>query len=182
MTEEKRSLRLPAPQKGVVAFGFGVPWSIRSNLDIALIAMQKAVELKARVYTQRDVRIDAGYQAADGFRVDYYDEEDPKNPPTTLGMARAAARWAAERNMRELWIVAAKPHLWRCVRDLRAAITEIDEDIGVRVCKEIEQFPEDHSWFCPDSTQVRTQNRLRWYRREVILKVMPFFIYKRVAG
>ena len=77
--------------------------------------------------------------------------------------------------------MAAKPHLWRALRDIQQAVREAGARIEVRACKEIEQYPED-SWFCPDSTQDRVRSREAWDKRENILKLMPFFIYKRIAN
>lgn len=159
---------------GIVAFAFGVPWTILSNRRIAQIASQKSRELKARVYTQLDVRVE------NDIVVDYTDEE-PGNPPPTLRIARGAVQWAKRHGLTELWVVAAKLHLWRCKRDLTQTVREAGVQIAVRVCKEIEQFPENE-WFCQDSTQSRARSRKNWQNRERILKFIPFFIYKHVAS
>lgn len=158
---------------GIVAFAFGVPETIRSNQRIARIASQKAWELNAPVYTQFDVRVEPG------VKVKYADDES-NNPPPTLRIARGAVRWAKQRGFRELWIVAAKPHLWRALRDVQQAVREDGTRIDIRVCEEIEQYTEN-SWFCSDSTQDRVRSREAWDKREKVLKLMPFFIYKRVA-
>ena len=158
---------------GIVAFGFGVPWTILSNQRIAQIASQKAMELNAPVYTQLDIRIESGIEVK-------YTVEEPGNPPPTLRIARGAVQWAKQQGFEELWIVAAKPQLWRALRDVEQAVREAGEKIEVHACKEIEQYPED-SWFCPDSTQPRTQSRKAWNKREKILKLLPFFLYKHVA-
>lgn len=166
---------------GVVAFAFGVPHSILSNQRISLLATHHAIHLKARIYTQRDIYIEAGCQFGEnGIKVDYTDE-DPANPPPTLRMARGAVQWAKEQGIELLLVVAAKPHLWRCMRDLSKAAEEFGGTIEIRVCEEIEEWPED-SWFCPDSTQERVRSRTSWNKRETILKLMPFWIYKRVAN
>lgn len=158
---------------GIVAFGFGVPDTIRSNQRIAQIASQKARELTAPVYTQLDVYIEPGIEVK-------YADEEPGNPPPTLRIARGAVQWAKQQGFREIWIVAAKPHLWRALRDVEQVVREAGAKIEVRACKEIEQYPED-SWYCPDSTQDRVRSRKAWDKREKVLKLMPFFIYKRVA-
>ena len=159
---------------GIVAFSFGVPYTILSNRRIATIASQKAEEFKARIYTQLDILVKKG------LTVDYT-EEEPGKPPPTLRIARGAVKWAQKHNLKELWIVAAKPHLWRCQRDLEQAIKEVKAQIKVRLCqKEIEQFPEKE-WFCENSTQKRTRFQNRYYR-ERILKCLPFFLYKHIAN
>ena len=159
---------------GVVAFAFGVPDTIRSNRRIAEIASKKARELNGGVYTQIDIRVDKGIPVE-------YTKEEPGNPPPTLRIARGAVQWAKRHRLTELWVVAAKPHLWRALRDVQRAVREGRAWIEVRACKEVEQYPED-SWFCPDSTQDRVRSREAWDKRERILKLMPFFFYKRVAS
>ena len=159
---------------GILAFAFGAPETILSNRRIAQIASQKARELWAPAYTQLDIQIETGIEVE-------FTEEQPGNPPPTLRFARGAVQWARRKNLTDLWIVAAKTHLWRCIRDLTRAIWEVKEQIKIHVCKEIEQFPEDE-WFCADSTQERTQSRKSWEGRERIIKLMPFFIYKHIAS
>lgn len=159
---------------GVVAFAFGAPEAILSNRRIAQIASQKMRELQGRVYTQLDVCVEKD------ITVDYT-EEEPGNPPPTLRIARGTVRWAKQYGFTELWIVAAKPHLWRALRDFQQAVREAGEQIEVHVCNEVEQYPED-SWFCLDSTQDRTRSREAWDKRENILKLVPFFIYKCIAS
>lgn len=159
---------------GIVAFAFGAPADILSNRRIARIAEEKARELGAPVYTQLDIRVEPKIE------VEYTDEQCG-NPPPTLRIARGAIQWAKRRGFRELQIVAAKPHLWRCLRDLKYVIREIEAQIEVCVCREIERFPED-GWFCPNSTQGRTHSRRAWDRRERILIHMPFFLYKLIAS
>jgi hypothetical protein len=160
---------------GVVAFAFGAPETILSNRRIAIVASQKARELCAPVYTQLDVRVESGIQVE-------YTEEEPGNPPPTLRIARGAVQWAKRHGFTMLFVVAAKPHLWRALRDVRAAVREDGARIGVRACdKGIAQYPGD-SWFCPDSAQARTRSSEVWNKRENILKCLPFFVYKRVAS
>ncbi len=158
----------------VVAFGFGAPETILSNKRIAFIASQKARELNAPVYTQLDIRV------LPRVKVEYT-EEKPGNPPPTLRLARGAVQWAKQRGFSKIYIVAAKPHLWRALRDIKKAVREAGEKIEVHVCREIEQYHED-SWFCPDSIQQRTRSQKDWQGRELILKLMPFFIYKHLAS
>lgn len=173
---------------GIVAFAFGVPETLRSNRRIAKITLRKARELNAPVYTQLDVRIPLRSGSLDdhieymyGINVQYMINDELGNPPPTLRIARGAVQWAKRHGLTELWIVAAKPHLWRALRDVQQAVREDEARIEVRVCKEIEQYPED-SWFCPDSTHDRVRSREAWNERERILKLIPFFIYKRVAS
>ncbi|MBI2024599.1 MAG: hypothetical protein HYT03_00710 [Candidatus Harrisonbacteria bacterium] len=159
---------------GIVAFAFGAPWTIRSNRRIAEIVAKKAQELNAPVYTQLDIHVEQSIQVE-------YTQEDPGNPPPTLRIARGTVRWAERHGLTELWVVAAKPHLWRALRDVQQAVREAGAGIEIHACKEIEQYPED-SWFCSDSTQDRVRSRKAWRKRELILSLMPFCVYKCVAS
>ena len=128
----------------------------------------------APVYTQLDVRVELRVEVS-------YTSEKAGNSPPTLRIARGAVEWAKQRGFKELWIVAAKPHLWRALRDTKQAVREIGEEIKVRACTEVWWYPED-SWFCLDSTQAFTRSQGAWSMRDIILKLMPFFIYKRIAN
>lgn len=159
---------------GIIAFAFGVPEIILSNRLIAELASRKARELNCRVYTQRDICIERGIPVE-------YAKEEQDNPPPTLRIARGAVQWAKRYRITEMVVVAAKPHLWRALRDLRRAIRESGVQIEVQACPEIERYPEV-SWFCLDSTQDRVRTRKAWNKRERILKLLPFCIYKVIAG
>lgn len=146
---------------GILSFAFGAPETILSNRRIANITSQKARKLGVPVYTQLDICID------DGIEVEFI-EEQSGNPPPTLRLARCAVQWAKYKNLTEIWIVAAKPHLWRCVRDLTYAFQEINLQINICVCEEIEQYPENE-WFCVNSAQKRTQSSDNWKSRGLIM-------------
>ena len=163
---------------GIVAFAFGTPDSIFPNWLIAKITLRKARELNAPIYTQRDIRINVLMEPRIEVR---YIKEKPDNPPPTLRIARGAVQWAKQHRLTELWVVAAKPHLWRVLRDVQQSVQEDGALIEVHVCEEIKQYSKD-SWFWPYSTQKRTRSWKNWWPRELILRLMPFFIYKRVAS
>jgi hypothetical protein len=158
---------------GIIAFAFGMPWAIPPNKTIAEIASKRARELHAPIYTQGDIHID------NGIEVEYINQ-DIDNPPPTLCIARGAVQWAKQRGFNYLLIVAAKPHLWRVVRDVKKAIREAGAKIEVQTDLEIEDYPENN-WFCPTSRQERTRSKVEWNKRERILKLLPFCIYKIVA-
>ena len=163
---------------GIVAFAFGVPHTIKANRHIAKIASKKALEFHAQVYTQSDISIDAL-----GFDIEVtYAKEEFGNSPPTLRIARGAVQWAIQNRLRGLWVVAAEPHLIRALRDLRRAADEAGVgQIDIRTCREVFDYIKDF-WFCPDSIQERTRSHKTWNKRERILRLLPFFIYKRIAS
>jgi len=161
---------------GIVAFAFGAPGTIWSNQRIAEIASEKALEIDAPVFTQADVRINKP-----GVQVKYILEK-PGGPPPTLRIARGALRWARQKRLTTLWIAAAEPHLWRVLRDMEEAAREGKaQHIDIAVCAETLQY-QKNSWFCSDSTQAWTRSRKAWERRERILMLLPFSLYKLVAN
>ena len=167
-------------KNGVGAFAFGVPWTIWSNQTIAWIAAKHANQNDARIFTQQDVQFGPEY---DKLRLDveYLPGEDPSDPPPTLRIARWIVDRVIEEEIDKLVVVGAGPHLWRCMRDMKEAALEKGlKSLMIKPAPEISKEPED-KWFCLDSTQPRTQTKENWNKRERVLKVMPFFIYKRVA-
>ena len=162
-------------KQGIVAFAFGTPSTIDSNLRIAQIAdTWSGLYNGARIYTQEDVPV-RRKRSVHTIR-----QAACTDPPPTLRIARGVVRWALWHRINELWIVCATPHLWRCKRDLAFAIGELGADIDVHVCPEVEREPD--GWFCPESTQPRTQSEQAWKRRERILYWMPMFLYTRLAA
>lgn len=159
---------------GIVAFAFGVPSAIRSNQIIAQIASKKAKDQKALVFTQRDVSIGSHIEVQ-------FVKEVLGSPPSTLFVATEAVKWADKFGLNTLWVAAARPHLWRCMRDLKQAVKESRLNIHVHICQEIGGYT-DKDWFCPDSTMERTRNKENWIIRERILKLTPFFLYKALSG
>lgn len=155
---------------GIVALEFGVDWTIRSNRIIGQIASKKARELNAPIYAQLNVRLESGAQ------VTWAPGEDP-----TLRVVRGAVQWALQRGIDEVWIVAARPHLRRTLRDMREAIHECGAQIDVHICSDVYSHPKD-IWFCSDSAQWRTRTSEAWQRRDWVLMQLPFFLYKRVAS
>ena len=163
---------------GIVLFAFGMPNSIQSNRQIAKVGLKIAVELDAPIYTQLDALSVEGNPRVEKT---CYIAEIPGNPPPTLRIARGAVRWARRKGLTKLWVVAARPHLPRILRDMGWAIHEAGEKMSILVPNEIRQYPED-SWFCANSTQTHTQSRAMWVLRDSILRFMPFALYRRIAS
>lgn len=170
-------------RSAVVAFGFGVPYSIASNIIIARIASEKARALgepgkPVAVFTQQDVQLPSDIPV-------FYTQETPGDPPPTLRIVRELVIWMLWNGVNEIWIVAAEPHLWRCVRDLERvlrATKAFDVQINFGVCKEIYKEPKG-VWYCSDSTQKRTVSKWEWFwKYDIVLQVMPWWIYKRIAS
>jgi len=156
---------------GIVTFAFGEPADSRANGKLAAITTSKAVELEAHVFTQNDV-------CPAGLVVTRATQRGDEGPPPTLRIAREAMQWVEERGIQNILVVAAKPHLRRCLRDLRKAAREAGVTLTIRSVEGLEK----HRWYDPTSTQKRVRSRLNWWPRELILRAMPFSLYKGVAG
>lgn len=159
---------------GIVIFAFGSPATCDSNIMMRDTAMYMASKVhgKLPIYTQPDISISPRF-----FDVTYI-KENPGEPSPTLRLARAAIAWAQERKIDQLYILAARPHLWRCQRDLKMAMREVKANIQLLTLTRRTSY---FIWFRKDSTQPRTRSFRNWIVRETILCLMPFIIYKIVA-
>jgi len=157
---------------GIVAFGFAVPETVTSNRQIAQITEELALEHDAPIFTQYVVSIE------EGFAVENADDR-PNDPPPTLRIARKAVAWARHRRIEKLIVVAAIAHRWRTTRDMRMAIEESGATIQLEFCEEVSRY---EKWFFPnENEQWYTKTAVRWYLRDALLWLMPWWLYKRIA-
>ena len=158
-------------KKGIVAFAFGRDYNLNSNLQIAQIASDTALEQNIPVYTQPDVLLREGVEA------EYISCQADEKQPSTLEMARQAIFWAKNQKINNLLVVAAKPHMKRCVRDL----THSAKKIGIKIKIEQPKIP-PLQWFYTESKQKHTRSFWQWWSREIILRLLPFHIYKYIIN
>lgn len=159
-------------EKGIIVFAFGQPSTISANKHLADFSRSLALSLGIKyVFTQRDIGIDSIINFFIVERV----EEDEK-PPSTLFIAQKSLAWAKSHNLEGVVVFAAPQHRWRCLRDIKKVY------FGSNIRIIVPKVPNDHSfWYNRDSTQARTRSWLLWWPREILLRLLPFFIYKRVA-
>ena len=157
---------------GIVVFAFGFPTGIVANQRLTEIAKQEISRDSVPVITQHEIVLDGA---------EYVDTPGPEGPIPTLRLCRKAVQWAHLRGLDELVIVAAKPHLWRCIRDMKHSVREVNFNIAVYASELIHDVPPE-DWFRGDSKQWYTNNRLAWYLRDTILRIMPMSIYRRIAS
>lgn len=106
--------------------------------------------------------------------------EEEGKPSTTLRMAREAVAFARKYRMTEIRVVAAKPHMWRCLRDIAKAMEEAK--INLPIIREDFERMSWFAWFHKSSTQPRTRSPWAWLQRDVLLWLMPWKMYKRIAS
>lgn len=158
--------------RGVVAFAFGVPYTTQANRQIRDIVARA----RAPIFTQQDI------QFPDIWNMDVtYCEGEVGGPPPTLRIAREAVHWAIMQNIDEIMVVAAQPHLSRAMRDMRMAVREWGACILVVKSPEVGLYHED-SWYSPESTQARAKSARAFLPREYVLRLMPFWLYKKLAS
>ena len=124
--------------------------------------------------TQPDITINPNFGDV------WYIPEEPNAPSPTLRMARAFVQRAKKNSIRYAFVFSAQPHQWRVMRDLRKANKELGNPIQQFVIPTVLKNKGD--WFDPKSQQIHTRSKWNWHKREVLLWLMPFFIYKRIAS
>lgn len=157
---------------GIVAFAFGTGPYLLSNEHIKDIALKKALEENALIFTQ----FDSGIESASNVT---FVTEKEGCPPSTLRMAVEGITWAIEKGITHLYVVAAKPHYRRCLFDLfnEKVIKEIEiEDLDIFLSI-VEEISEKKQWYCRESTQARTRSALRWWLREIPLRILMICCY-----
>ena len=161
----------------IAAFAFGVPYSVRSNRWISDFSLRESIQHnRAPIFTQADIQ----FSGETGIYVKYIDEEIG-HPPPTLRIARWIVKEAIALRAQKIIIIAALPHVRRCLRDIKMAIRESDSSIQVLISKEITTVQED-DWFDSRGTQFRAAAKVVWVIRDALLMSMPFWIYERVAS
>lgn len=165
---------------GIVAFAFGVGKGfdgkeIIPNQRIAGAAMQIAKSTGAPIYTQSDIPIDPC------FDVRYAIQEKKDSPPSTLRIVMEALEWARGRKIEEIEVVAAMPHMRRCIRDIELGAKELGLRIRVHQNTLVGMYHYE-SWFDQFSTQWWTRTQLGWRIREGITWLLPWEIYRIVAS
>lgn len=169
-------------KQGLVVFAFGSPGTIGSNKLLReemfwLLRTDYDSEIK-KVYTQTALGITTPmFNNAEVVTIPQPDEH--QHPPT-LRIAKWAVDTAVSDDLDQLLILAAEPHLPRCIRDTKYA-AKASSDITVNYWGHVGLHPSD-KWFCQDSDQPRTRTWFNWWSREVILMSMPLWLYAKVAG
>lgn len=173
-------------KQGIIAFAFGSPNDIRSNLNLKdelcwLLNHNRDGEIKA-VFTQSAL-VGNFFQGRNDVPAYCISQLSSTQHPPTLRIAEWAVKQAMNAGIDNLLILAAAPHLPRCIRDVKYAVEKLGAkgNIQVDYWGRVESYPSD-SWFCQDCAQTRTRSRFNWWSREIILLCMPMWLYAKVAG
>ena len=133
----------------VFPLNFGVPAALRANRAIAEAALR---ESRARniplFYAPRDIFDFGDYP--ESFCTDF------SGYVSTVKQVRALTEAAREKSWRRVLVIAAPPHWWRALRDLRAAGFE------ARIDESLSALPRGF-WYAKESEHRHTTTWFRWW-------------------
>ena len=183
-------------KRGLIVFAFGAPGNLESNQILKSIALAFVEQYASitQIYTQEA----SGIVTKDFESINYakrhtngQDKElilsiiaqsNANNHPPTLRIARWAVEKAVQAGVEHLIVIAAAPHLSRCLRDVRYALKEHKLDVAAATeAQPILDIPND-MWYSVISDQPRTRSPFQWWSREWMLLAMPMWLYAKVAG
>ncbi len=156
----------------IVAFAFGVfkeqDQHEFPNWHIARQAEYFAKKFSIPIVTQKDVPVNT-------TRIEVLFVEKEKCL-STLDVAKKVAELAEKRDWHRARVIAAPPHEWRCRRDLRRlGFKEVEGDDYFRF------FYSSKVWFSKKSIQPWTRSLIRWWLREIPLRLIPWWLYKKIT-
>lgn len=89
---------------------------------------------------------------------------------SSLAIIEQFAQAAKVHGWKAVKLVAASQHLWRCARDLEKILPEVYVD---KISVETAYLPDIQPW---------VTSPLRWWMRELIIRMLPWRLYKRLCG
>jgi hypothetical protein len=133
----------------IFPLNFGAPANLPANLAIAATALRESRRLKLPIFFAPAEIFDFG-DYSHQFSTDF------TGYISTVKQVRALAEAAAVRGWRRVLIVAAPPHLWRALRDVRAQGLSAGADNSIRA------YPKN-LWYSKNSTHRQTTAWWRWW-------------------
>ncbi|MCL5004656.1 MAG: hypothetical protein M1170_01790 [Patescibacteria group bacterium] len=160
----------------ILAFAFGAPNHIDPNNAIGVRAIYLALKCKADIFSQNDVPV--------GSSANYAENYFPKKKYiSTLDIIKNFAaetmRETKEASYQKVIIVAAPQHRQRCYRDLKKVLKKKGIEIGCIEMDDEEDF--ETVWYDKNSTQWWTRSWWQWWLREIPLRLLPWWLYKKIA-
>lgn len=144
---------------GVVAFGFGEPAALNGNRKIAEAA-REATELASVIFTDRDVEPYLRELSVPVLQI------EPGRFPSTYRLAMLAVKEAKERGLAALLVVAARCHMWRCVRDLHWCVRDVGIDLTII------PLPLEDSAYDPTAATTYTRSAWHWWPAEIAYRIL----------
>ncbi len=163
------------PTSNIVVVAFAFSKTGQSNLTIAKRATALAKAWKAPIFTQNDVALHIDPKAEG---VVLFTAKQTAGYLSTFGIVRDLKGLSKIAGWTRAIVVAAPSHDGRCIRDL--------EMMGFDVIQDRDFHLRRHTlkghWYNPRDPQLWVRNPLIWWMREAILRLMPWGIYRRIAG
>ncbi len=168
----------------IFAFAFGAPWHTPQNIVIAREATRLAIKFNALVVTQDDVNIkDTRVRTSYVYRKQGHLSTLDIVERAVINLEQGEYSVELEREegkpVKDLMVsvVAGLPHIGRCVRDIKKmGFTRIR-----KAEKPFREFPRSF-WYSELSTERDTHSWGGWWKGEVVLRAMPFWIYGRITA
>ncbi|MGH7839827.1 MAG: hypothetical protein ACREQC_18720 [Candidatus Binataceae bacterium] len=133
----------------VFPLNFGAPAELPANLAIADAALRESRRRRLPIFFAPKAIFDFGnypHQLSSDF-TGYI---------STVKQVLALAEAAREREWMRVLIIAAPPHIWRALRDVRAHGFSAGNDDSIRA------YPRDF-WYAKESTHRQTTSWWRWW-------------------
>lgn len=162
----------------ILVFAFGSYENIRPNRLIADRATYLSLPGCADIFTQKDVPLD---------RINPIFAENitaKKDYLSTLDVIKTFVNWITVSSIRgegggiSVYVVAAPQHQWRCCRDLKKVLKE--HGLTMKMFIDIDDKPEE-DMYDKYSSQWWTRSWWQWWLHEIPLRLMPWWLYKKIA-
>ena len=146
----------------VLAMAFGTGKAINQPIKKQV---EEMVALKGYdVFTQLDLAEILELKAGHLFLANQYGDHI-----STLALIKQFVFMAKVYDWKSVRLVAARQHIWRCARDLRHLAPEMH----------VQLYPVTVE-YGPD-TQLWVRSSVGWWAREIVIRSMPWPIYKKIC-
>jgi len=154
----------------VIVFSFGSK-ETKGNESLAFAGASEANDAgRAIVITQKDIpKIEGVFF---WYCEDYKLERDWHSTLWVATSAREICECCKFSKKVKVIVVAAPMHLKRCVRDLKKSGFEVMKMVSPKL---------ESSWYEKSSLLPWTRSWWRWWSREIILRLLPWGVYKRLT-
>ncbi|HRT11022.1 MAG TPA: hypothetical protein P5194_00570 [Patescibacteria group bacterium] len=127
--------------------------------------VEEMVALKGYdVFTQPDLAEILELKAGHLFLANQYG-----NHMSTLALIKQFVFMAKVYDWKSVRLIAARQHIWRCARDLRHLAPEMH----------VQLYPVTVE-YGPD-TQLWVRSSIGWWAREIVIRLLPWPIYKKIC-
>ena len=150
----------------VVAFAFGLPSGLEANMKIVRRASELGRSLHLPVFGEKI------FPKLFSNLIELAPEETGYS--STLKLVKALSAVAKKRGWKNVLVVAQPNHAERCIRDLK--------QFGFNA--EADNYFRERGMYLYDKKSLQWQTRSAWqfWLREAPLRLLPWWLYSRIAG